>query len=78
MFFEFNTLQGSLKDRETVSLQRGPHGLGFSFNTYQNERGIYVNTIMPGGPAASTGKLKEGDRILMVSLPHCCVCVLLS
>lgn len=41
---------------------------GFSLSDGLYDRGVYINRMRPGGPAAMSGLLKPFDRILQVSL----------
>ncbi|XP_037669865.1 ras-associating and dilute domain-containing protein isoform X2 [Choloepus didactylus] len=51
-----------------VELERGPSGLGLGLidglHTPQGAPGLYVQTLLPGSPAACDGRLSLGDRIL--------------
>ncbi|XP_037669868.1 ras-associating and dilute domain-containing protein isoform X5 [Choloepus didactylus] len=54
-----------------VELERGPSGLGLGLidglHTPQGAPGLYVQTLLPGSPAACDGRLSLGDRILEVN-----------
>lgn len=54
----------------TVSLEKGPEGLGFSIvggrNSPHGDLPIYVKTVFERGAAATNGQLKRGDQILAV------------
>nr|6NEK_A Chain A, Consensus PDZ domain [synthetic construct] len=47
----------------TVELEKDGEGLGFSLG----DGGIFVSSVVPGGPAARAGRLRVGDRILEVN-----------
>ncbi|XP_063671279.1 ras-associating and dilute domain-containing protein isoform X4 [Pan troglodytes] len=52
----------------TVELERGPSGLGMGLidgmHTHLGAPGLYIQTLLPGSPAAADGRLSLGDRIL--------------
>ncbi|XP_008579584.1 PREDICTED: ras-associating and dilute domain-containing protein [Galeopterus variegatus] len=54
-----------------VELERGPSGLGMGLidgmHTPLGTPGLYIQTLLPGSPAASDGRLSLGDRILEVN-----------
>ncbi|KAL4658228.1 ras-associating and dilute domain-containing protein-like [Arapaima gigas] len=54
-----------------VELDKGPFGLGLGLidglQTPLRSPGIYIRTLVPGGPASSDGRLRVGDRILAVN-----------
>ncbi|XP_071117082.1 multiple PDZ domain protein-like isoform X2 [Haliotis cracherodii] len=52
----------------TVTLQKGPQGLGFGIveETRDGRHGIYVRSVTPGGAAAKDGQLTVGDQIMEV------------
>uniref|UniRef100_A0A8C9VE91 Rap associating with DIL domain n=1 Tax=Scleropages formosus TaxID=113540 RepID=A0A8C9VE91_SCLFO len=54
-----------------VELDKGPFGLGLGLidglQTPLRSPGIYIRTLIPGGPASSNGRLRVGDRILAVN-----------
>uniref|UniRef100_A0A8C6QT01 Ras-associating and dilute domain-containing protein n=1 Tax=Nannospalax galili TaxID=1026970 RepID=A0A8C6QT01_NANGA len=54
-----------------VELERGPSGLGMGLidgmHTPLAAPGLYIQTLLPGSPAASDGRLSLGDRILEVN-----------
>ncbi|XP_059010006.1 ras-associating and dilute domain-containing protein isoform X1 [Mustela lutreola] len=54
-----------------VELERGPSGLGMGLidglHTPLGAPGLYIQTLLPGSPAASDGRLSLGDRILEVN-----------
>uniref|UniRef100_G3SYI4 Ras-associating and dilute domain-containing protein n=2 Tax=Loxodonta africana TaxID=9785 RepID=G3SYI4_LOXAF len=53
-----------------VELERGPSGLGMGLvdgmHTPLGTPGLYIQTLLPGSPAACDGRLSLGDRILDV------------
>ncbi|XP_053412860.1 ras-associating and dilute domain-containing protein isoform X2 [Nycticebus coucang] len=57
-----------------VELERGPSGLGMGLidgmHTPLGTPGLYIQTLLPGSPAASDGRLSLGDRILEVNGSH--------
>lgn len=54
-----------------VELERGPSGLGMGLidgmHTPLGAQGLYIQTLLPGSPAASDGRLSLGDQILEVN-----------
>ncbi|XP_029802219.1 ras-associating and dilute domain-containing protein isoform X2 [Suricata suricatta] len=54
-----------------VELERGPSGLGMGLidgmHTPLGAPGLYIQTLLPGSPAAADGRLSLGDRILEVN-----------
>ncbi|XP_060720254.1 multiple PDZ domain protein isoform X9 [Tachysurus vachellii] len=56
---------------KTISLDRGPDGLGFSivggFGSPHGDLPIYVKTVFGKGAAAEDGRLKRGDQIVAVN-----------
>ncbi|XP_053475090.1 multiple PDZ domain protein isoform X1 [Ictalurus furcatus] len=56
---------------KTISLERGPDGLGFSivggFGSPHGDLPIYVKTVFGKGAAAEDGRLKRGDQIVAVN-----------
>ncbi|VDK37599.1 unnamed protein product [Taenia asiatica] len=58
-------------EMKTVRLRKGASGLGFSLTSRdQHQRKpnclVFIKNILPGGAALLDGKLKPGDRLLMV------------
>ncbi|XP_023569275.1 ras-associating and dilute domain-containing protein isoform X2 [Octodon degus] len=55
----------------SVELERGPLGLGMGLidgmHTALGTPGLYIQTLLPGSPAAADGRLSLGDRILEVN-----------
>ncbi|XP_021110324.1 ras-associating and dilute domain-containing protein isoform X3 [Heterocephalus glaber] len=55
----------------SVELERGPLGLGMGLidgmHTPLGSPGLYIQTLVPGSPAAADGRLSLGDRILEVN-----------
>ncbi|XP_065601565.1 multiple PDZ domain protein isoform X2 [Cyrtonyx montezumae] len=56
---------------KTISLDRGPDGLGFSivggYGSPHGDLPIYVKTVFAKGAAAEDGRLKRGDQIIAVN-----------
>ncbi|XP_035385859.1 multiple PDZ domain protein isoform X2 [Electrophorus electricus] len=56
---------------KTITLQRGPDGLGFSivggFGSPHGDLPIYIKTVFGKGAAADDGRLKRGDQIVAVN-----------
>uniref|UniRef100_A0A9J8C894 Multiple PDZ domain crumbs cell polarity complex component n=1 Tax=Cyprinus carpio carpio TaxID=630221 RepID=A0A9J8C894_CYPCA len=56
---------------KSISLERGPDGLGFSivggFGSPHGDLPIYVKTVFSKGAAAEDGRLKRGDQIIAVN-----------
>jgi C-terminal processing protease CtpA/Prc len=54
-----------------ITLTKGSDGLGFKLASRDNPTGIanpiYVKTIFPKGAAIEDGRLRNGDRLLMVN-----------
>ena len=53
--------------RVTLYKDSDVEDFGFSVSDGVYERGVFVNTIRPGGPAARSTNVKPFDRILQVS-----------
>ncbi|XP_078318992.1 multiple PDZ domain protein-like isoform X3 [Crassostrea virginica] len=53
---------------QVVTLEKGASGLGFAIveEVRDNQPGIYIRSITPGGVAAQDGQLSVGDQILEV------------
>ena len=49
-----------------VRLTRGPTGLGFNIVGGEDNEGIFVSFILPGGVADLSGSLQRGDQIIAV------------
>jgi len=69
-----NIQQGNTRKigkRVTVSLIKGPHGLGFSITTRDNHLGgealVYIKSILTKGSAIEDGNLRVGDRLLEIN-----------
>ncbi|XP_034019902.1 multiple PDZ domain protein isoform X2 [Thalassophryne amazonica] len=56
---------------KTITLERGPDGLGFSivggYGSPHGDLPIYVKTVFGKGAAAEDGRLKRGDQIMAVN-----------
>ncbi|XP_058527397.1 FERM and PDZ domain-containing protein 2 [Ochotona princeps] len=65
-----STLETSVGEIYFVELVKEDGTLGFSvtggINTSMRYGGIYVKSIVPGGPAAKEGQILHGDRLLQV------------
>lgn len=55
------------RDTRTITIQKGPQGLGFNIVGGEDGQGIYVSFILAGGPADVGGELKRGDQLLSVN-----------
>lgn len=57
----------------TIELHKGNTGLGFTIaggtdnEHIDNDHGIFVTKIIPGGAAHQDGRLQVGDKIIMVN-----------
>lgn len=68
------TVSQNLKPEESVEIElaKGGSGLGFSIagglgnQHIPGDNGIYVTKIMAGGAAHRDGRLRVGDKLLMV------------
>ncbi|KAI9589729.1 hypothetical protein GQX74_007897 [Glossina fuscipes] len=56
-----------LPEPRTITIQKGPQGLGFNIVGGEDGQGIYVSFILAGGPADLGGELKRGDQLLNVN-----------
>ncbi|XP_061191838.1 multiple PDZ domain protein-like isoform X8 [Saccostrea echinata] len=65
---EKNNSVNSLEFIVDVVLEKGASGLGFAIveDMKDNQPGIYIRSITPGGVAAQDGRLSVGDQILEV------------
>lgn len=68
---EFNQNTRRLGKILKITLTKGHDGLGFKLASRDNPTGIanpiYVKTIFPKGAAIEDGRLRNGDRLLMVN-----------
>ncbi|KAL9881520.1 MAGUK family member discs large 1 isoform 5-T5 [Glossina fuscipes fuscipes] len=55
------------REPRTITIQKGPQGLGFNIVGGEDGQGIYVSFILAGGPADLGGELKRGDQLLNVN-----------
>ncbi|XP_065834941.1 multiple PDZ domain protein-like isoform X2 [Oscarella lobularis] len=54
---------------DTVTLRKEKQGLGFAVGDdvgFNDERGLFIKNITPGGAAEKDGRLKAGDQLLAV------------
>ena len=54
-------------DVRRVILKKGQSGLGFNIVGGEEDEGIFVSYILPGGQADISGQLHKGDQLLSVS-----------
>ncbi|XP_075159299.1 MAGUK family member discs large 1 isoform X5 [Haematobia irritans] len=52
------------RESRTITIQKGPQGLGFNIVGGEDGQGIYVSFVLAGGPADLGGELKRGDQLL--------------
>lgn len=55
------------REARTITIQKGPQGLGFNIVGGEDGQGIYVSFILAGGPADLGGELKRGDQLISVN-----------
>lgn len=55
------------REHRTITIQKGPQGLGFNIVGGEDGQGIFVSFILAGGPADVGGELKRGDQLLTVN-----------
>lgn len=55
------------RETRTITIQKGPQGLGFNIVGGEDGQGIFVSFILAGGPADVGGELKRGDQLLSVN-----------
>ncbi|XP_055910356.1 disks large 1 tumor suppressor protein isoform X4 [Eupeodes corollae] len=55
------------REARTITIQKGPQGLGFNIVGGEDGQGIYVSFILAGGPADLGGELKRGDQLMSVN-----------
>ncbi|KAH8409239.1 hypothetical protein KR009_011191 [Drosophila setifemur] len=55
------------REPRTITIQKGPQGLGFNIVGGEDGQGIYVSFILSGGPADLGSELKRGDQLLSVN-----------
>ncbi|RWS02771.1 uncharacterized protein B4U79_05294 [Dinothrombium tinctorium] len=51
----------------TVTLSKGPTGLGFNIVGGEDGEGIFISFILAGGPADLSGELRRGDQVISVN-----------
>ena len=56
-----------IRNARTVSLTKGPAGLGFNIVGGEDGEGIFISFILSGGPADVSGQVRRGDQILDVN-----------
>lgn len=56
-----------IRQPRTVSLTKGPAGLGFNIVGGEDGEGIFISFILAGGPADVSGQVRRGDQILTVN-----------
>jgi len=56
-----------VRQPRTVSLTKGPAGLGFNIVGGEDGEGIFISFILAGGPADASGHVRRGDQILTVN-----------
>ncbi|KAE8591663.1 hypothetical protein XENTR_v10018536 [Xenopus tropicalis] len=72
MSFKEQSLEGAEREIVCVKLKRDPsYGLGFMIVGGENigklDLGIFVASIIPGGPAERDGRIKTGGRLISVN-----------
>jgi len=50
-----------------VQLSKGPNGLGFNIVGGEDNAGIYISAVLPGGVADVSGQIHRGDQLLQVN-----------
>lgn len=60
-----------VSDVRRVVLKKGPSGLGFNIVGGEEDEGIFVSYLLPGGPADVSGAVHIGDQLLSVSSILC-------
>ena len=62
-------LEDRLFSREprSITLVKGPAGLGFNIVGGEDAEGIFISFILAGSPADTCGQLRRGDQILSVN-----------
>ena len=56
-----------IRAARSVSLTKGPAGLGFNIVGGEDGEGIFISFILAGGPADQSGQIRRGDQILSVN-----------
>ena len=51
-----------------VILKKGASGLGFDIVCSEEDKGIFVSSVVPGGPADVSRELRKGDQLILVSV----------
>jgi len=56
-----------IRQPRTVTLSKGPAGLGFNIVGGEDGEGIFISFILAGGPADVSAEVRRGDQILSVN-----------
>jgi disks large protein 1 len=56
-----------IRTSRTVTLTKGPAGLGFNIVGGEDGEGIFISFILSGGPADASTQVRRGDQILNVN-----------
>ena len=55
------------REPRSVTLVKGPAGLGFNIVGGEDAEGIFISFILAGSPADTCGALRRGDQIISVN-----------
>ena len=55
------------REPRSVTLVKGPAGLGFNIVGGEDAEGIFISFILAGSPADTCGQLRRGDQIIRVN-----------